>query len=1262
MASPFQVGTTLANNASLGFSPQNRIAILGDGSVLVADNSSATVVDLWQITSPSSASPTITSINTFTYGGGSTTSLVADLLVIQNGAGAGVDDIWLVLCSDATAGTTIEVVHGTYTQSTTTFAWDTKTTAATPSSAFSQTASIAWNGTDLMVAFRDGTSPWVVKLTYTSTKNGTAGWQAPFVLNTNANSGSHCNPMLRHDAKLAGGSNGATICLYTRDSSSSHSDQWAARVLLDSAASAASANWKAEVLGGPTAQNIGTALHGVCVDPANGNVHLAWNSSTAGTGAIGTSYIPVTVNSSGTPSFGTRVLVSSTSGESVGICVDALSRIYVFFSTAAVGSNSVIDYEHSDSPYSTFSALQTTVFATATTGSNTPHVPSHDQAVSGYVPLLVQNGKTSGWTAQFDNTVSAQSPPPAALSGQADGVSEFTGGLTEDIALSGETDSLSVLSGDLSTATGTSLSGTASGSATMAGTLSQAVALSGETDGITVPSGQLGEAVALSGTISTRSGFASTFFTYPVGLVVSTQTQSGISGGPPGNNTTETDITWTDTSGNGTRVGIIPAYGGAELSATYEIAGGGVVNGIPQTSLSTSSPDGFIHVLANNGVFSGSEDPTFTLTEIGFGSLERRMYDSGTITPATGPALSYRIRVAIYPGDPMLIFTQIDIINSAGTAITLNGTDGIEVALIGGRTTANQGAAAADAWPGTNGLYATSIGGTETAWPGDTTPGPQAADPVYVYIKPTTNTGLSNAVFNIKILGLGPDISLGTTPKISYLGPPDSTSSRVKVKVQVTLSSFPATTTKSPQYVQGFKRNPAAGDINSIAADLRNPDASSIVKQGTPASPFFDQLNGWYDIAAVSNGVLLTHTIPSGGTARWVPAYRITNWTDTSGSVPVSLNGVPLVAGSDYLTAVDTTNHIAYVKLMRSLVASGAGVGQLNNGPLLIGTALIGSSTGTSGLSGNLGFIRQLTGVTGPVSSMSGTLSLALAVNGGTAGITSTAGTLSEAVAVTGSVSGASSETGALTQAIALGGAATSIGTTGGNLTTGAQVVLQGSTTSSGQMSATLSMAVAIQGQTAGVSGSQASLNQALGLAGATGLTSAATGNLQLVTGTQISGTAGSSSSMSGVLSSAASLGASSSSSSQFSATLALAVAIAGSSGSPAALSGNLQILTGTPLSGSTTGASKMSATLQLGIALTANPALVGNLSATAAMAVRMQGTAQGISSWICVNVLAKPIFILVEAHSRDGRVPVSSRDGKFNAQSRDGKFKAGVS
>lgn len=908
MASPFQIDT-LANSNGLAFSPQNRVALLGDGSLLEVDDTSATIVTVNRITNPSTAAPTIASVTTFTYGGGSTTALVADLLVIQNGASAGVDDIWIVLCSDATAGTTIEVVHGTFTQSGATFAWDTKTNAATPGASFSQTASIVWNGTNLILAYRDGSSPWVVKVTYTATKNGTAGWQTPFVLNTAANSGSHANPILRHDAKMAGGSAGATICLYTNDTSSSHSDQWAARVLLDSAANAGSANWKAEVLGGPTGQNVGTALQSATVDPANGNVHLVWNSSTAGTGAIGTSYIPVTVNSSGVPSFGTRQLVDTVSGASVAVCVDAKGRIYIFYSQAAVASNSTILYKTSDSPYSSLSVANTTVFNTAANGDNAPHVPSHDQAVSGYVPLLVQRGKTT-FTSQFDNTIAAQSGGSGASSVTA---TDTLGALT-DTAVAGR------------------------------------VLLRALSDSLTTLSESTARVISLPRSLADTLAAFTENVQAGLGDFVFSQTQNGISGAPSGHNSpqAETDVQWADASGNGWIFGIIPGYGGGLISARYELLARAIVNAISQTSLTTSNPDGFIHVLANNaGVFTGTEDQAFTLAEIApAGTYVRRYYDTGTMAPTTGPALQYRVRVCIQPGNPALLFTRIDITNPSASAVTLAGADGMEVAMLGGLTTVNQGSANTNAWPGTNGKYATAIGGAETAWPGDTTPGPQAANPVYVYTVPTTNTGLSWAPFCVKQTGLI-EAGIGATPKISYLGPPDATSSRVKVKVQVTVSSFPASTTKTLYFVQGLRNNAAAGEINSIAADLTQPDGAGIVSTGAFSSYSYDE--GCYIIAAGSgNQVALTHTIPVGGTARWNPMYKITGFT--ASYVKASLGGTTLVRGVDYIGWVDTTNQVAYVKLLKQLVASGAGAGQLNNAQLVMSASNVFVVTATDTL------------------------------------------------------------------------------------------------------------------------------------------------------------------------------------------------------------------------------------------------------------------------------------------------------------------------
>jgi len=58
----------------------------------------------------------------------------------------------------------------------------------------------------------------------------------------------------------------------------------------------------------------------------------------------------------------------------------------------------------------------------------------------------------------------------------------------------------------------------------------------------------------------------------------------------------------------------------------------------------------------------------------------------------------------------------------------------------------------------------------------------------------------------------------------------------------------------------------------------------------------------------------------------------------SSTSLPtVSIGGVTLTEGTQYIAAVDTTNHVAYVKLMEPLVPGTPGSGQLKSGPITIG-------------------------------------------------------------------------------------------------------------------------------------------------------------------------------------------------------------------------------------------------------------------------------------------------------------------------------------
>ena len=926
MASPFQVDT-LGSVKGIDYSPQNRLMVLGDGNVLVAIQHAVATTSLYLITNPGSTNPTVGAALAQTFSPNATTT---DCVVSmwREQAANGTDDVWVVIGSDGGAGAAVSVAHATYTYSSQTFSWDnTGTTAATAGTANSQTVSIAWNGTYLIVAYRD--DGWNVSATYTSTKNGSSGWVAPFIIDSGT--GSHFNPILLHSPTMAGGSSGATAIIYAIDtgSGSTHSDTLNCRILLDSAASPALANWIAHVAAPESAQNFGAAQMAATVDPNNGVIHVVTATTVVTAGIY---YNKLTVNGSGAATWASRIAVDTTSGTAtVSCCVDTQTRLYVFYDQGTIGTSGTVSYRTADAPFTSFSTANSTVANTA--GDALPHVPKHNSIVNGYIPLLFQRG-TASFTAQYDNTIKAQTPSdtqpsltrisnkgtgpsvmryfyrqPTPPFGIVPTVNNFTQTLTAGLSFTGPT--------NLKVST-------------------------------------------IKGLVSAGLSFSGSNFQIGPGLFVSSSTQLGISNAPSGHNSpqAETDVTYVDGSGNGRRLGIIPGYGGALISARYEMSGGSVVNGISQTSLTTTNPDGFIHVLANNGTFAGSEDAAFSLTENAptpttpQGIWVRRYYDSGTMTVAN-PALNWRVRVAIQPGEPGFIFTRIDITNPSASAVTLAGADGMEIAMLGGLTTANQGAANTDAWPGTQGKYATAIGGSETAWPGDTTPGPQAADPVYVYTTPVANTGLSESLFCIKQTGLV-DAGIGTTPKISYLGPPDAASSRVKVKVQVTTSSFPGSTTKTLYYIQGFRRNIAAGDINSIAADLLNPDAAGAFSTGTFSSYSYDE--GAYVVATgANNRIAVTHTFTTPVTQRWLPSYKITSYTASS-SPKANLAGTNLVWGTDYISVVDTVNQIAYVKLLKSLVSSGAVAGQLNNGLLTISPA----NVFTQALTATVSFVGAL--------------------------------------------------------------------------------------------------------------------------------------------------------------------------------------------------------------------------------------------------------------------------------------------------------------
>lgn len=523
------------------------------------------------------------------------------------------------------------------------------------------------------------------------------------------------------------------------------------------------------------------------------------------------------------------------------------------------------------------------------------------------------------------------------------------------------------------------------------------------------------------------------------GLQVFLQTETDVSGGPPGQNTTDTITRYVDGSGNGWQVGMNGSYGGALVEEVEEIDAN-VVSAAEVTE-STSVADGFIHVLAQSAgaVFSGSEDPTYTLVQLApYGTNVRRYWDSGTVTPSSGPALNYRVRTMVQPGDPGFLFHRIDITNPSGSAVSLAASDSLEIAMIGGLSQALQGGV--NAWQPANGLYA-NVGGTETAWPASLT----TANPDYIYITPQSGAGLSLTPFAIKKTGLVEAAGV-TSGQIEYL----QNASRLKMKLQGTLASFPASTTFTLYYLQGFRRSVAAGEINSIAADYLNPDGAGAFSVGTFSSYSYDE--GCYVVAAASNEIAVTHTLTGSVTKRWLPMWKATSYTSIS--LPtVSLAGTALVSGTDYLAYVDTVNQIAYVKLLKQLVASGAGAGQLNNGLLTIASPVVATgftatavSTVASGLAENV--------ATGPTVAAASQVALAMSLASVTGGSIDAPSQVVSGVSLTAatgfSASGLSAASFGLSLAVATGSSAQGIS----SATSGSTLAVGTSATSTAQSTA----------------------------------------------------------------------------------------------------------------------------------------------------------------------------------------------------------------
>jgi hypothetical protein len=171
--------------------------------------------------------------------------------------------------------------------------------------------------------------------------------------------------------------------------------------------------------------------------------------------------------------------------------------------------------------------------------------------------------------------------------------------------------------------------------------------------------------------------------------------------------------------------------------------------------------------------------------------------------------------------------------------------------------------------------------------------------------------------------------SLGLTGvQIQYL----QNSHRLKIKVQGDRASVPGGAVLTLYSLQALRRGLTAAEADSIAADYLGPAAPAMAS-GTAQGFSYDE--GAYRLSsATGTDVSFSLALGQGG-RRWLDVFGVSGWHGST-SPAVSVGGVPLVAGTDYVTTVDTANGVAYVKLMRPLVAQASGPGELTNGQIVI--------------------------------------------------------------------------------------------------------------------------------------------------------------------------------------------------------------------------------------------------------------------------------------------------------------------------------------
>jgi PKD repeat protein len=525
---------------------------------------------------------------------------------------------------------------------------------------------------------------------------------------------------------------------------------------------------------------------------------------------------------------------------------------------------------------------------------------SHQYLSTGTFTVTVTVTNSAGLSASASNNVSVAAAAPAAALTVTPSGGLVPVSITADASASGTPPGTTVAGytfnfGDGSAAVGPQAAATATHVFTIVGRFSVSV--------IVTDSARQSSSAAIAVTVT--------------GVTMSQQVRSGVINGPP-NNQLETDVNWADpVTGDGWQVGMVPGYGGAIVSFWSQIDAGVVKPS--QTSLNTTTPAGLFHDLTNrNFVYRGSEDGPFNVQELApVGTAFRRAYLASI--PRTGKdanGFQHSVTTYIYPGDPGFLIQRYDLINPSTSAITLSSSDSIELAFIGGLQQVDT------TWRPGNGKYG-FVGGSAGTWPATETSG----EPDYYYINPAagsaTQLGLL-AVRKTSLTGLGL-----TNPKFLYM----QNNHRLKIKTQGNLAAFPASTTFTFYLIQVLRRNLTASDGASIAADYLHPDSPAMIS-GSFSGFSYDE--GAYQFTS-ANGFTLQFSpaLVAPVTTRWIDVYKIAGW---NGSLPirVTVGSTALQPGVDYISLIDPASHVAYVKLMKPLVASPGGANQLAIGTVTI--------------------------------------------------------------------------------------------------------------------------------------------------------------------------------------------------------------------------------------------------------------------------------------------------------------------------------------